>query len=159
MTSKRHAAKKSPKQPAAKPKKPAARGGAGKDRERVVRAAKRANSEAARASKFARPPREYKAEKALRGKATLAALRKKGEKIVVPEVAAKGEKAAKGDKAPKAEKPGKGEKGPKLRKPARPYDEEQLEPEAAAATEEADDDDDDEEEEELPQDDNRATTE
>src|SRR6266511_2746042 len=159
MTSKGHAAKKSPKKPAAKPKKPAARGGAGKDRERVVRAAKRVKAEAARASKFARPPREDKAEKALREKATLAALRKKGEKIAVPEVAAKGEKAAKGDKAPKAEKPGKGEKGPKLRKPARPYDEEQLEPEAAAATEEADSDDDDDDDDELPQDDMSDITE
>ncbi len=151
MTTKGHAAKKPPRKPAVKAKKPVK----GKDRERVVKSAKRVKAEAARAAKAPhRPRRDEKAEKALRARADKPAAPEAPAKLAKGEKAARAEKPA---KAEKAEKPGKAEKGPKLRKPARPYDEEQLEPERTAAADEDDDDDDDDDE--LPQDDMSDITE
>jgi RNA polymerase primary sigma factor len=139
--SKGHAAKKAPKKSAAKPKRPAR-----KDRERVVKAAKRVKAEASRGAKAPEASRGAKApvaQKTTSDKAEKALRKKKGEKAAAPEAA-------------KPEKPGKGEKGPKLRKPARPVDED-VEAEGAEAEDEADDDDD--AEDELPQDDMSDITE
>ncbi len=139
MISKGHAAKKPLKKGAAKPKK-AAR----EDRERLVKAAKRAQPDSARAAKASRAEKARKPAKAEKAEK---AARKKGAKAAAPAPLARPEKAA------------KGEKGPKLRKPARPVDEETeadgAEEEAEVEREESDDDSEDE----LPQDDMSDITE
>ncbi len=137
MTSKGHAAKKPLKKGAAKSRKPAH-----KDKERIVKAAKRAKAEAARA---ATGPRAAKAGKPKKAEKAEKALRKKGAALA-PEAPARPEKA------------GKGEKGPKLRKPARPYDEEK-EAEGAEEEGDADREESDDDEDELPQDDMSDITE
>jgi RNA polymerase primary sigma factor len=110
MTTRRHAAKKPHRKPAAKAKKPAAR----------VKAARPAKpARVAKAPARAAAARPEKAEKL-----------EKGEKA---------EKVAKKKGAP-AEKPGKGEKPPKLRKAAKPVDEETEAEGAEAEEKEADDD-------------------
>jgi RNA polymerase primary sigma factor len=137
--------KKAPRKaaPAPKAKKPVK----GKDRERVVKAAKRAKAEAARASPSPAPAKPAKVQ----GDKAEKLLKKKGEKgaEAAPEKAAAG----------KGDKPAKGEKGPKLRKPARPYDEEQLEKDGAAVDAADDGDDDDDDDDDLPQDDMSDITE
>jgi RNA polymerase primary sigma factor len=139
MTTRRPAAKKTPRKTAANAKKPV------RAKERSAGPAKAARPAApARAAAPARPAKAEKAEKAEKGK-------KKAPLALVEKV----EKGDKAEKAPRGDKPGKSEKPAKLRRAAQPIDEE-AESEVEAA---ADDDDDDDEIDALAQDDMSDITE
>jgi RNA polymerase primary sigma factor len=149
MTTRGNAAKKPPRKPAAKAKKPA---GAKERPAKPVKAAK-----AAKVPKAARPVKAPKAAKAVKGGAAARAALP-----VRPEKPEKAEKLEKAEAAPRkkgapllAEKPAKAEKPPKLRRAAPPADDD----EEGEEGEEAQAADDDEEIDALAQDDMSDITE